>query len=89
MCQKSKCNNCKNCPAQKEDNNVVKLSWQQEYNHEALRLELNTLCEDITLYKQQDGHLINDDVLVEMEQRLFDTYNHAVKVGVTYELNDL
>jgi len=82
MCQKSKCNNCKNCPAQK-------LTWQQEYNHEALRLELDTLCEDITLYKQQAGHLINDDVLAEMEQRLVDTYNHAVKVGVTYELNDL
>ena len=81
MCQKSKCNNCKNCPAQKR-------TWQQEYNHEALRLELDTLCEDITLYKQQEGHLINDDVLVEMEQRLLDTYNHALKAGVTYKLEE-
>ena len=88
MCQKSKCSNCKNCPAQKEDNNVVKLSWQQEYNHEALRLELDTLCEDITLYKQQDNTLIDNAVLVEMEQRLLDTYNHAVKVGMTYKLEE-
>lgn len=82
MCQKSKCNNCKNCPAQK-------LTWQQEYNYEALRLELDTLCEDITLYKQQDNIHIDNDVLAEMQQRLLDTYNHAVKVGVTYELKDL
>lgn len=82
MCQKSKCNNCKNCPAQK-------LTWQQEYNHEALRLELDTLCEDITLYKQQDNIHIDKDVLAEMEQRLLDTYNHAVKAGVVYEFKDL
>ena len=78
MCQKSKCNKCENCPA---------LNWKQKARLEDLKLELDTLCEDIKLCKQQD--VVDQDVLSELEQRLIDTHKHAEKVGLRYTLDEL
>lgn len=63
--------------------------WQQEQTLEDLKLELDTLCEDISLYKQQDNIHIDNSVLEEMEQRLVDTYHHAEKLGLVYNLEDM
>ena len=62
--------------------------WQQEQTLEDLKLELDTLCEDISLYKQQDDVHIDDSVVEGMEQRLVDTYRHAEKRGLVYNLED-
>lgn len=63
--------------------------WQQEQTLEDLKLELDTLCEDISLYKQQDNIHIDNSVLEEMKQRLVDTYRHAEKRGLVYTLEDM
>ena len=80
MCQKSKCNKCENCPA---------LNWKQKARLEDLKLELDTLCEDISMYKQQDTIHIDQNVLSELEQRLIDTHKHAERIGLSYTLDEL
>ena len=63
--------------------------WQQEQTLEDLKLELDTLCEDIRLFKQQEGVYIDNTILEEMEQRLVDTYRHAEKRGLVYNLENM
>lgn len=78
MCQKSKCNKCKNCPT---------LSWQQKARLEDLKLELDTLCDQIKLCKQQD--VVDQNTLSELQQRLVDTHKYAERVGLRYTLDEL
>ena len=89
MCKNNLCQNCNSCPNKtlSEESSDIKITWQQEQRLDDLRLELNTLCEDITLYKQQE--FVDENVLQELQERLLTTYNHAVKVGLSYKLEDI
>ncbi|APC44461.1 hypothetical protein [Pseudoalteromonas phage PH357] len=89
MCKKTLCKNCNNCQSRtlSEDSSNIKITWQQEQRLDDLRLELDTLCRDITLCKQEP--VVDENVLQELQERLLTTYNHAVKVGLSYRLEDV
>lgn len=89
MCKNNLCQNCNNCSNKtlSEESSDIKITWQQEQRLDDLRLELDTLCEDISLYKQQE--FVDENVLHEMQERLLTTYNHAVKMGLSYQLEDI
>lgn len=77
MC-KSKCENCKRCPSR---------DWKLQAQYDDLKLELDTLCEDIKRYRQYEDACPN--ILLEMEENLITTYNYAIKIGLTYKLDEI
>lgn len=62
-------------------------NWQKEAYLADLKLELDTICHEIALYKQQPS--IDDKILANMQENLLTTYNFAVKCGLTYSLEEI
>lgn len=62
-------------------------NWQKEAYLDDLKLELDTICHEITTYKQQPN--IDDKILTDMQENLLTTYDFAVKCGLTYQLEEL
>lgn len=84
MCKKNVCQNCNSCPMKYDKK---KSSWQEEQPKEDLRLELDTLCQELKMLRHNPDE--NKPLIQELEYNLLTTYNHAVKVGLTYTLDEI